>query len=192
MHRLAARAALVALLAAASGCATTAGQARARRLEAALDARPVTRPLDEVWGEARRFLAERGYGLAAEDAEAVGQEHTGLLQSALSRARATDTTPGGGRRLETGWAGDRSRFVAEATPAGGGFTVRLTRIREHLTQPLRDGERRRDPDLELALLRRLDPAAAAEVEGAASAPAAPVPRPAARPAAPTPASQPGP
>lgn len=174
MHRLATRAALFALLAAASACATAA---RERRLEAALDESPVARPLDDLWPEVRRFLAERGYPLAGEDAEAMGQEQTGLLQAAFSRARATEAAPGGGRRLETGWGADRSRFVAEAVRGARGYTVRLTRVSEHFTQPLRDGERRREPDLELALLRRLDPAAAAGVEGGGGT-VAPLPAPA--------------
>lgn len=156
------RIALASLLAAAAGCAAFAIHARAERLQAELDAVTIDRPLDELWPVMRRLLAERGLALAGKDREAEGQDGFGLVEL-LSRARESEATPAGGRRLETGWDGRRVRYVAEALPAGGGWRVRYTAIQEHLTDKGHDGFARRDPELELEVVRRIDPERAAAI-----------------------------
>jgi hypothetical protein len=162
---------LAVLLAASAACAHGVGELRARRLEAALDATRLDGPLDEAWDAVRRLLAERGFQLGGQDAEAVGQERYGPLADAVSTARPTAPTPRGGRLLETAWGRGARRYVAEAVPDGDGWRVRLDEIREDPFRPMRDGARRRDAELELELLRRLAPAAAAallaRVEGEA-------------------------
>lgn len=168
---------LLAVLASASACAHRGGQAG--RLEAALDDARIERPLDEVWGEVRRLLSERGYPLGGADADATGQERFGTMFDAISRARESAPTARGGRSLETGWGRGARRYVAEAVPDGAGWRVRLDEIREDPFRPMRDGQRRRDAALEVELLARLDPAGAAALlaraEGAAPAAAPPAP-----------------
>jgi hypothetical protein len=159
---------LVALAAPAAGCAAArAEQARAAYLRRALDEAPCGRTLDEAWAEARRLLRERRHGLAGADAEATGGGPTGLLVTLFSPARETREEEGV-RTLETGWAdGVRYRLVgAEAAP---GCHVTFLRIREDLTEHAHDSgdPPRRDLELELLLLRRLAPAAAAGVEAGA-------------------------
>lgn len=155
---------LASLLAAATGCAAFALHARAERLQAELDAVAIERPLDELWPVMRRVLAERGFALAGKDREAEGQDGFGLVEL-LSRARESEATPAGGRRLETGWGAGRVRYVAEAVPAeeAGAWRVRYTAIQEHLTDKGHDGFARRDPELELEVVRRLDPERAAAI-----------------------------
>lgn len=149
-------------IALSAGCAAFAIHAREQRLQAELDEVTYALGIEELWPAARALLGERGVALAGEDAAAVGQERAGLLEL-LSRARETEATPDGGRRLETGWDGRRVRYVVVATPAGAGWRVRYTAIQEHLTDRGHDGYARRAPDLELALLTRIDPAQAAAI-----------------------------
>lgn len=152
----------VAALAAATGCAALGTPSREERLRAELDATVIERPLDEVWTAVRRLLGERGLALAGSDREAEGQSDVSTL-AYLSRAVETRETQAGGRRLETGWDGRRVRYVVEAIPAGAGWRLRCTAIHEHLTEHGHDGWAERATEMELELLRRLDPEAAARV-----------------------------
>ena len=144
------------LLLASAGCSAFRASARADRLQAALDGVILELPLEELWPRARHLLAERGCALAGEDAEAEGQTNVDLL-GFLSRARETAHTPAGGRRLETGWDRRRVRYAAEAIPDGSGWRVHFVAIHEDPTEHGHDGARRRDPELELELLRRVAP-----------------------------------
>ena len=174
-------AAVLAIVAAAGGCAGVRAQReRQQRLAGALDAQRYARPVAEVWLEARRLLAAEGYPLAEEDAKEVGQRPMGLASSLLSPARATHPLAAergllqelgvlrrdeGGPRglaLDTGWSRELRRQRAEAFEGDGGVRVVFTRIQQLATD--RQEERSRDLELELALLRRLEPAAAAQVE----------------------------
>jgi hypothetical protein len=171
-----------ALLASTSGCAAAAAQREAQqRLERAVDPYRYLQPEEEVWGAVRRLLADEGLTLAGQDAEAVGQPVAGFFAWS-SAARETTVLPGGGRSLETDWKIGGVRYRAELRPGPRGAAVVFTRINEDANSPRHDGLSRRDPALELELVRRLSPEAAAAIEAQAGlAPAAPPPaRPAAR------------
>ncbi|HET9554982.1 MAG TPA: hypothetical protein VFP50_18595, partial [Anaeromyxobacteraceae bacterium] len=133
----------------------------------ALDEAPCGRTLDEAWAEARRLLRERRHGLAGADAEATGGGPTGLLVTLFSPARETREEDGV-RTLESGWwNGVRYRLVG--APQAPGCHVTFLRIREDLTEHGHDAADRpvRDVELELLLLRRLAPDAAAGLEAGA-------------------------
>jgi hypothetical protein len=155
------------LAVAAGGCAgQRAAAARTRLLQEKLDELRYPRPLDEVWGEARRLLAEKGYPLAGQDAEAVGQKPA-FLASIFSPAKETRPDPAGTQFLETGWGRGQLRYRLAAPVEGGSCRVVFTAIREDQTEHGRDaGPGTRDVDMELELARRLDPEAAARIEAA--------------------------
>jgi hypothetical protein len=179
--------ALAAALLLTAGCASIqAGRARTAYQREQLDAYRYRKPVEEVWQEARKMLAERGYGLAGKDAEAVGQKEN-FFRALISPARETRSDGKGGRFLETGWSGgtDRSRFRVEAIADVVGYRVSFTRIDE---DPSRTGGavRERDVEAEMDLLRRIDPDVAERIEEGMDAVAAgkpPPPPPAAEAAA---------
>jgi hypothetical protein len=163
-----------ALLASTSGCAAAAAQREAQqRLERAVGPYRYLQPEEEVWDAVRRLLADEGMKLAGQDAEAVGQPVAGLLAWSTA-ARETAALPGGGRSLETDWRKGGVRYRAELRPGPRGAAVVFTRITEDANSPRHDGLSRRDPALELELVRRLSPEAAAAIEAQAGlAPTAP-------------------
>jgi hypothetical protein len=157
-----------ALAAAALVAAGCAAQQREARLREQLDATTIDRPLAEVWPAALRLLDERGYPLAGSDPVRIGKSAQGTLARLVSRGRETHTASDGRWVAETnlgrgsvryrveGWdlGGSASRIVytaVEGEPAGGAGADRTSR----------------DVQLELALLRELDPERAARVVDAA-------------------------
>lgn len=179
--------AAVALLTLAAGCASTqSARLRAERLTAQLDGLRYQQPLDDVWDEVRRLLADRGYPLAGADAKAVGQKES-FLSGVFTPARETfdpgdDTgllqrwgvvrTPSAGsadarkrRALETGWRRTAGRYRADAFVDAVGVQVIFTRFDE-VGGDDRQGRPSRDPELELDLARRLDPRSAERIEQA--------------------------
>jgi hypothetical protein len=173
---------LVPLLAAlALAACSTAASARRAQLRRGLDEVRVSRSPEEIWPEVQRFLYERGHPLVGDDRIAIGQKPQGAIGRALSRGHETRVERDGSRTLETDMDRSRLRVRAEARPLeGGGSRVRLTVLRELELNSMEFSEHR-DEELELALLRRIDPAAAAVAAGEApppaSAPAAPPPDP---------------
>jgi hypothetical protein len=178
-----------ALLLAGSGCASLqASRARAKALEAQLEAFRYEKPLDEVWQEARRLLAERGYPLASDDAAAVGQKEMSLPERIFSPAKETRRRSadvglfqrlggaGGGsgtlgpddeRFLETGWRREGDRYRADGLRDEKGSHVLFRHILQDRTDHRDSAER--DPEMELELARRLDPEAAERIEAAVAA-----------------------
>lgn len=165
--------ALALLALAAAGCAGVRAQAAAEaRLEAALDGAACGATLDQAWDEARRLLGERGYPMAGPDAKAAGFE-TGILERAgdkggalgkmLTKARETHQE-GGDRVLETAWFQHR-RYRLVGAAAAPACHVTFLAIREDPHELNRDAWEapRRDPGLELELLRRLAPEEAARI-----------------------------
>lgn len=158
--------AAAALLATSSCASMQAARARREALTAQLDALRYPRPLDEVWAEARRLLAEKGYPLAGKDAEAVGQT-PGFLASIFSPAKETRPDPAGGQFLESGWGPGQLRYRLAATGDGTGCRVLFAALQEDPTEHGRDaGQARRDAEMELELARRLEPESAARIEAA--------------------------
>jgi hypothetical protein len=164
---------LLALLALhAGGCAgPSAERAQRERLGRAVADYRHPQPLDEVWTELRLLLAGLKLDLAGKDAEAVGQE-PGIVSFIFSSARETARADCGGKVLETGYSPGGVRYRAEACPDPAGVRVVLTRITAEGANH-RDGTSRRDAELELALIRRLSPEAAAILEARADPGAAP-------------------
>ncbi|HEX7489823.1 MAG TPA: hypothetical protein VF341_13000 [Anaeromyxobacteraceae bacterium] len=168
-----------------AGCASLGAQrAREQHLREELDAFRYTQPVEEVWAEARRLLAERGYPLVGDDAKAVGQQDLSLAERIFSPAHETHPygdesglmqrlagvspkgTPGS-LSLDTGWNSARNRYRLDAIKDDRGVRVIFTRVVEdrvdHHDQATRDAE------LELALAQRLAPDAAARIEAVAGA-----------------------
>jgi hypothetical protein len=173
----------LALVAAAGGCAS-ARKARARELESQLEGFRYQKPLDEVWQQARVLLAERGYPLAAADANAVGQPEMSWVERLASPARATSfssperdlfqalgmtekTVGGEVQWLDTGWNGYGERYHVEGPKDAGGCRVIFTHIQADRTD--RRDKRSRDLDMELDLVKQVDPEAAARIEAALEA-----------------------
>ena len=166
----------ITLTIASSGCAS-ARAVRKERLQRELDSFVYPRPLDQVWDEARRLLAERDYPLAGKDAEAVGQRpmswavrivsparETGAAQEGglLQRAGVVKERPGATRALDTGWNQYGERYRLEGWSEAGGSRIAFTFFKQDRTD--RRSEETRDLELELELLRRLEPPAAARIE----------------------------
>jgi hypothetical protein len=166
-----------ALVVAGTGCASMrASMARRAALRTELDALRLEKPLDEVWPEVQHLLAERDYPLLGKDAVAVGQPDN-FLKSLFSPGHETRGERDGGRSLETGWGDRRRRYRAEGLADARGCRVVFTAIDEDLTTG-RGELAERDPEMELALVRRVDRAAADGIEArlAASLPGSrPVP-----------------
>jgi hypothetical protein len=162
---------LAAALALGTGCAAMrASRAHDEALRAALDANHLSKPLPEVWQEVRRLLHERRYGLAGKDLEALGIEGgaSGILINLFSPARETQSVPRGGLTLETGWGpeGIRKRYHVEGSAGPDGTQVIFVAVTEDQTEHGHDKERARDLELELLLVRQLDPEAAERIEQA--------------------------
>ena len=155
-----------AVLAAASGACASAQAKREREeyLQSRLDSFRFSKPLDEVWPQVQRLLADKNYPMVGKDGEAVGDEH-GTLYSLFSPAKETSRETDGSRWLETGWRKDQTRYRVEGTPDGPGCRVVFTLLHEDTTEHGHDArERKRGLEMELELARRIDPEAAAGIE----------------------------
>jgi len=153
-------------------CATAAGQRRAE-LRRALDQARLSRSPAEIWPELQRFLHQRGYPLVGNDPTALGLPAQGTVGKLFSSGYETRVRADGGRILETNLESrSRTRVRAEALAAGGGGSfLRITVLQQSDVSPAEYTEGK-DEELELALLQRLDPVAAAWVQGGGTAPAA--------------------
>jgi hypothetical protein len=155
---------LAAVALAGPGCASLSdSRARSKLLRVEMEAYRYPQPQEVVWPDLQRLLAERGLPLAGKDALAGGQK-SGQLAQWSSAAKETRPTPTGGRILDTGWNQYRLRWRAEAEPDTGGLRVVLTRVDWNADQMGWDGVTLRDHELELDLLRRVDPEAASRIE----------------------------
>jgi len=171
MHRTF-RALLLLLPLLSLSCATAASQRRAE-LRRGLDQARVSRSPAELWPEVLRFLHERGYPLVGDDPAVLGLSAQGFVGKLFSYGYQTRVRADGGRILETNVEQrSRTRVRAEAKPAGGGgSTLRVTLLTQSDLSSAEFSESR-DEELELALLERLDPVAAAQVLGKEAPPAA--------------------
>lgn len=170
MHR-SPRTLLAVVLAALSACATAAGT-RSAALRRALDEARVARSPAEIWPEVQRFLSDQGFPLVGDDRLAVGKPARGGLWKLFSPGFQTRVGADGSRVLETDPLAStriRARAEARALP-GGGSQLRLRFIQQSGSNPV-DQTESRDEALELALLERVDPAAAARVAGREPPPA---------------------
>lgn len=139
---------------------------RDARLRRELDAYALPRPLAEVWPDALRVLAEHGAPLVGQDRAVAGQAEEGALSALLTEGYETRDLGSGRRAAESGPLYGRVRYRVEGVDLGRGASV----VRYYTLQ-LRDGaaaeEASRALDLELALVRRVDLAAAERMATAA-------------------------
>ncbi len=175
-------------LVAAAACASAhANRARSQYLKTQLDALRYAKPIEEVWPEVQRLLAEKGYPLAGEDAKAAGQQEMSWVERLGSPAKETRRggpatllqligvvgrdrdAESGAQSLETGWRKNRDRYRVDGFKDGPGCRVIFTSIERDLTEH-RDGSRERDLEMELELVRRVDREAADRIEAGLSGP----------------------
>lgn len=156
---------LVAVVAlSASGCAAISAQrAHDRIIETEVGGYRYAQPVEVVWPQVQRLLADHQLKLAGKDAVATGQSIS-TLEQLISAAKETDELPRGGLMLETAWTNGGWRWRAEARPDAGGCRVVLTKIAVSTADHGRDGWAVRDLELELALMRRIDPETAARID----------------------------
>lgn len=166
MHRTH-RTLLLVLPLVAVACTTAAGARRAE-LRRGLDAARVSRSPAEIWPEVQRFVHERGYPLVGADRTVVGLKAQGGLGKLFSPGFETVVREDGSRVLESNpEEHERSRLRVEAFAApGGGAQLRLRLLKPSPSNPTEYSEWR-DEQLELALLRRIEPALAARLAGEA-------------------------
>ncbi len=170
MNRPTAWLAAAALLAGTSCASLRAERARREALTTRLDAFRYQKPLDEVWAEARRLLADRGYPLVGADAEAVGQKpsaFSAFLSNVFTAAKDTRPDPTATQFLETGWGPGPNRYRLQGWAEGSSSRIVFWAIAEDPTEHGRDSyPPTRDLEMELALAWRIDPAAAQAIEAA--------------------------
>ena len=160
-----ARSFLAVILSTLVACATAAGARRAE-LCRALDQARISGAPAEIWPEVQRFLYLRGYPLVGEDWLAVGKPVPSSAARMFSLGFQTRVRADGYRVLETDPRGNtRARVRVEATPAEGGGSRLRVRLLKLAEMNMVETTESRDEDLEVALLERLDPAAAARVTG---------------------------
>jgi len=165
---------------AASGCASVRAQhARNRELAKELADFRFEKPIDEVWQEARLVLVAAGYQLVGADATAVGQSNPNAVARIFSPAHETapgvggdnvlgkvglfkDPGAGGGRQyLDTDWNQYFERYHLDGYNYGDSCRVIFMHVkgdRDHQDVWTRDYE------MELDLIRRVDPDTAARME----------------------------
>lgn len=153
-------------------CATAVSQRRAE-LRRGLDQARLSRSPAELWPELLRFLHERGFPLAGDDPAVLGLSAQSFVGKLFSPGYQTRVRADGSRILETNLEQrSRTRVRAEAKPTGDGSSIlRVTLLTQSDLSPAEFSEGR-DEELELALLERLDPVAAARALGKEAPPAA--------------------
>ncbi len=133
----------------------------------ALDDYEFQKPLQEVWPEALRLVAEADYPLNGKDRTLVGLDEQSTLGKIFAKGHETQLRDGKWV-AESGYGRDRRRYRVvgvETGPKTSKVTYVSLKARDDLTQD----EEARDTDMQLALVRRLDPAAADRIEAAANA-----------------------
>jgi hypothetical protein len=155
---------LAAVTLAASGCASVSASGGGKILRRELTTFRYRQPLDVVWPQVRRLLADRGLALAGQDAKEVGQK-SGVMAQFASAAKETRSTETGGLVMETGWNQYGFRWRAEAEPEAGGLRVVFTQIERNQSEQVGwDGVALRDYGMEMDLLRRVDAEAASRID----------------------------
>ena len=148
-----------------AACSLTAQARRDAQLRAELDSRRIHQPLMTVWPAVLHLLADRGYQLVGRDRLAVGAQPASRLKRFTAGGFETGRTDQG-LVLETMADASAVRYRAEGTNIDGrSCRVTFTAIRRTDSSP--SEERSRDLDLEVELMRRLDPEQAKRIEQAA-------------------------
>jgi hypothetical protein len=140
----------------------TAQVRRDDRLREALDAHRIQQPLSVVWPAALRLLADHHYQLVGRDRAKVGAPEESRWKPFMARGFATRKLGDHGLVLETRENQSSTRYRVEGidSPAN---TCRVTFTSVRRTGEVPSEERSRDLDLELELIRRLEPEVAARI-----------------------------
>jgi hypothetical protein len=160
----------VALLVSATGCA---GSKQYAQLLAQVDGYTFEKPIAEVWPDALRFVAARGYGLVGADRKVLGDDPQSPWGAIFSKGHETYVE---GRRwwAETAMNSRYQRYRI-AGRAIGASTCRIEYFLITSEDPARLGNLdqadavSRDVDLELAFIASVDPEGAARISRAAVA-----------------------
>ncbi len=137
------------------------------RLRASLDEHAFAEPLGVVWPALLRLLSERGVQLVGHDRVVVGQPRASLLSHVT---RGGFETARDGQRLVMESMQDASglRYRAEGTElTSSSCRIVVTAIQKTGRSP--SEERSRALDVELALVRALEPQAADAIDAAVAA-----------------------
>jgi hypothetical protein len=159
-------AALAAALAVTACSSLTAGGAGPAYVRDAMRDYRFPKACDALWVDALKIIAADGYGLVGSDRELAGQDKQGFITNFLNRGHATTRDDQGVYEAESDADAQFVRFLVRGKPAGSdGCFVQFFSI---LDDRANSTERRhRDYDMELRLLTKVDPAAAAKIADAA-------------------------
>jgi hypothetical protein len=157
----------VAMLLAATGCSSlTAGGAGPAYVRDTMREYRFPKACEELWVDALKVIADQGYGLVGSDRELTGQEKQGVITNFLNRGHATTKDDNGTFEAESDSDAQFVRFLVRGKPAGpGGCFVQYFYILDDRNNSVE--KRHRDYEMELTLLSKVDPAAAARIAEAA-------------------------
>ena len=133
----------------------------------ALDAYEFQKPLSEVWPDALRLVAEADYPLNGKDRQVVGLDEQGAITKFFAKGHETQLRDGNWV-AESGYGRDRRRYRVIGTETGP-KTSKVSYVSLKARDDIATEEEARDVEMQLALVRRLDPAAADRIEAAATA-----------------------
>lgn len=150
-----------------SACAMATQTRRNAHLRHELDEVRIDRPLEKTWPVVLQLLADHGYQLVGQDRVVVGAPSASVFQLITGGGFETGKTDHG-LVVETMPDAWNVRHRAEGSDLDGKTCqVRFTAIKFADASPTE--ERSRDLDLELELVKRLDPEQAKRIELAAGA-----------------------
>jgi hypothetical protein len=157
----------VAAVLAATGCSSlTAGGAGPAHVRDSMREYRFPKACEDLWVDALRVIADQGYGLVGSDRELAGQEKQGVITNFLNRGHATTRDDDGVFEAESDADANFVRFLVRGKPAGtGGCFVQFIYILDDRNTSTE--KRHRDYEMELTLLSKVDPAAAAKIAEAA-------------------------
>jgi hypothetical protein len=124
----------------------------------------------DLWPTVLKLLGSKGYPLQGRDRAYAGQPPEGGFKSLVDQGYVTEPTADGGLRVKTGWsdsAEGASQYLVMGSPAGpAACFVTFTGRARDTVDPATIVE---TPDwkMQLELLRRVDPDAAARMESGA-------------------------
>jgi len=170
-NRRAALATLLALATVSTGCASMriADEQKAYYLKEAGSYRYEKGCLD-VWPDVLKLLGSKGYPLVGRDRQYAGEGKRSSFSTLVEQGDETRAVEGGGLVVKTGWQPDdtgSSRYRVTGSPGTpSGCVVTFTYIWTGTVDPS-DARQNVDWKIQLELLRKLEPAAAARLEAGA-------------------------
>jgi hypothetical protein len=161
------RIAAVGMAVALSACASVrTAQVRSGDLQRYFDAHPYPGTCDALWPTALKMVAARGFPLSARDAKIAGEEGPGPVGDFVSAGTQTYRAGDGGLLTSTDWnrqSGTRYRIACSPVgEKGSRFTFDVIGGGQTGAEEFQLGP---DWEMNLELLRQVDPAAAAVAAG---------------------------